>query len=134
MTKINVAFPNFKLANSLCGAYGPKENRRVAIFGGYKYVQGQSSQAFEGTLILDWNSKAIDFNGPSLKEVNLQQRKGQTLGYRDTFLYYNYNDIETKIYKFNITGTETKIPFLGKMEGQFENLAVIPMEATKSFG
>lgn len=123
MMKIEV--PNLRLMNSLCEAFGQQGNRKVAIFGGKHLMDDKPGGAFEGTLILDWNSKTFDMHGPSLQEANPNQNHVQSVAYGDTFLFYTHNNNETKIYKFDINGTETKIPFVGRVPRACLNLTPI---------
>eukprot|EP00094_Tigriopus_californicus_P014097 TCALIF_13653-PA protein Name:"Protein of unknown function" AED:0.30 eAED:0.30 QI:0/1/0/1/1/1/2/0/225 len=120
-----IKLPNLELMTSICGAFGPKGNRKVAIFGGKYFKNGKLGRDFDRTLILDWNSKTILADGPSLKDAS-PNRWGQTIAHRDTFLYYKSVNHETRIYKFDINGTETPIPYLGKIPATCYNLANIP--------
>lgn len=125
IAKIEV--PKIEATNFVCGAYGPEGNRKVAIFGGNQYMNGLPNGPFEKTLILDWNSKTLDVNGPSLKAANPNEHEEQTIAFGDTFMFYKYRYTETKIFQFDPNGKETKIPFVGSIPGRCSDLAVVPI-------
>lgn len=125
---IKIEVPNLKLVSSLCGAFGPEENRKVAIFGGKHFLDDEPGDVFKETLILDWNSKKFETNGPSLIATIPSEDYGQTIAFGDTFLLYIYNKFQTKIFKFDINGTETKMPFVGSIPDGCLNLATVPSD------
>ncbi|TRY71778.1 hypothetical protein TCAL_14862 [Tigriopus californicus] len=123
----NIKLPNLVLMDSVCGAFGPKGNRKVAIFGGRFVKNGKPERDFDRTLILDWNSKTFVAHGSSVK-TSTSDIWEQTVAHRDTFLFYESDYTGTRIYKFDINGTETPISYLGVMPATCFNLANIPEE------
>lgn len=91
-------------------------------------MDGNMGSEFEKTLILDWNSKTFDMNGPNLFGLNPGGSLAQTIGYEDTFLYHIFDAEGTQIFMFDVNGTETKLPFLGKLPNRCMNLATVPRD------
>ncbi|TRY72001.1 hypothetical protein TCAL_09539 [Tigriopus californicus] len=120
----NIKLPNLELMNSICGAFGPDGNRKVAIFGGTSFKNGKAEGNFDRTLILDWNSKKFEDHGQSLKASSFGWY-GQTLSYGDTFLLYAPRNTKTDLFKFGINGNETSAHYLGTIPVRCLNVAFI---------
>lgn len=126
---VRITVPDFDLINSLCGAFGPEGNRKVAIFGGHQIIMGKPGPVFERTLILDWNLQTFDMNGPSLGVKGLLLR-AQTIDFDDTFLVHVYHVTRSRIFRFDINGIETKLPLIKVILNGVRNFAPVPSDIT----